>query len=221
MLYGIHVLIILISFVIGNGPDKPFMLPFTKEPERTLAVREFSLENRYRNSFVNEVFKDNILLTVDYLTGAKIDPKKIDWTRYDEPFDHKVILNPGETFAFHDDVLPNYEGKVNKTSNAHFNSVEGFRFSGNLVGDGVCHLASLLYWAAKDAGLNAVAPTRHDFANIPEVPKEFGVSIYAYPGKQTKDQVQNLYITNNKEQKIAFEFIYDGENLKIQVNEIL
>lgn len=205
-----------------------FLLPFLQQGDsivspqaKTLAVREFSLEERYADSFVNTVFKDNILLTIKYLTGEKIDSKNINFEEIRKPFEYKLVLKPGETFAFHDDVLPEYDGKVARTTNAHFNAQEGFRFSGLLFGDGVCHFASLLYWAAKDAGLEAVAQVRHNFANIPEIPGEYGVSIFAFPGEQYSDQMQNLYITNNKDHEIAFEFIYDGENLKISAVETL
>jgi hypothetical protein len=152
---------------------------------------------------------------------VKIDPKNIDWANIKRPFEYKLILKPGETFAFHDDVLPEYEGKIVITTNAHFNAQDGFKSDGFLMGDGVCHLASLLYWVARDAGLETFAKVDHNFANIPEVPREYGVSIYAYPGKQAGDQLQNLYITNNKENEIAFEFSYDGENLKITAVENL
>ncbi|OGH13341.1 MAG: hypothetical protein A2687_05140 [Candidatus Levybacteria bacterium RIFCSPHIGHO2_01_FULL_38_26] len=87
------------------------------------------------------------------------------------------------------------------------------------MGNGVCHLASLIYLAAKTAGLDAYAPTSHDFAVIPEISKEFGVSIYSYPGHVTANARQNLYITNNKKNPVIFEFIYDGENLKLSVYE--
>lgn len=185
------------------------------ETANVLSTREFSLDNRYKDSFVNGVFKDNILLTIKYLSGEKVDPKNIDWSKIEKPFEYKLTLNSGETFAFHDDVLPEFEGKIAKTTSAHFNASEGFKSSGFLVGDGVCHLASLLYWAARDAGLEAVSRVNHDFANIPQVPAEFGVSIYAQPGKQHSDQMQNLYITNNRNQGVIFEFSYDGHNLKI------
>ena len=204
----------IISFIL-----LPFLnlgLPVVANPE-PLAVREFSLENRYSDAFVNDVFKDNILLTIKYLSGEQIDPKNINFDEIRKPFEYKLIVKPGESFAYHDDILPEFEGKVVMTTNAHFNAQEGFRSSGWLVGDGVCHFASLLYWAARDAGLEIVAHVNHNFANIPEVPKEYGVSIYAYPGKQHTDQMQNLYITNNKEQEIVFEFVYNGENLKISV----
>lgn len=205
------------------------ILPFIQQGDfsivsprvEALSMREFSLAKRYEDSFVNQVFKDNILLNVKYLAGEKIDPKEINWDEIRKPFEYKLVLKSGETFAFHDDVLPEFEGKIAKTTNAHFNGQEGFRSSGFLVGDGVCHLASLLYWAAKDAGLETVARVNHNFANIPEVPKEYGVSIYAFPGRQATDQMQNLYITNNKDREIAFEFKYDGQNLKIAVVEAI
>lgn len=200
----------------------PFLIkgePVVVKVPEPISVREFSLDKRYGNDFVNNVFKDNILLTIKYLAGEKIDPKNINWQKIENSFEYKLTLKRGETFAFHDDVLPKYEGKVKKTTNSHFNSQEGFKSDGYLVGDGICHLASLLYWAARDAGLDAEARVNHNFANIPEVPKEFGVSIYAYPGKQYSDQMQNLYITNNKNQDIVFEFKFDGKNLKISVIE--
>src|SRR3989338_7030947 len=206
--------LILLPFLIQVQP----IIAGNVEP---LASREFSLEKRYDNSFVNSVFKDNILLNIKYLAGEKIDPREINWDEVRKPFEYKLILKSGETFAFHDDVLPEFEGKIAKTTNAHFNSQEGFKSSGFLVGDGVCHLASLLYWIARDAGLETTAQVNHNFANIPEVPKEYGVSIYAYPGRQANDQLQNLYITNTRDREIAFEFKYDGRNLKISAVETL
>ncbi|MEX2007847.1 MAG: VanW family protein [Candidatus Levyibacteriota bacterium] len=212
----------LISFlfvpIIGFiQPALPAQTPDTKQ----LAVREFSLDRRYDDSFVNGVFKDNILLVLKYSSGEKIDPRNIDWKKVNEPFTQKLTLKPGETFAYHEDVMPKYDGKAIKTTNALFNYAQGFKSDGWLMGDGVCHLASLLYWVAKDAGLDAVAPVRHDFAIIPQVPREFGVSIYNNPGKNAGDQAQNLYITNNKQKNVTFVFDYDGENLKITAEEAI
>ncbi|MEK7188734.1 MAG: hypothetical protein AAB685_02695, partial [Patescibacteria group bacterium] len=95
--------------------------PIASEPE-SIAVREFSLEKRYEDSFVNEVFKDNILLTLKYLSGEKIDPRKINFETIRKPFDYKIVLKPRETFAFHDDALPEFQGRIVKTTNAHFNA---------------------------------------------------------------------------------------------------
>lgn len=195
--------------------------PVATDSNHVLSEHEFSLNKRYEDSFVNGVFKDNILLTIDYISGKKIEPTKIDWENLQKPFQYKLVLKPGETFAFHDDVLPKFQGKISKTTNAHFNAQEGFKSSGYLVGDGVCHLASLLYWVAQDAKLEAETRVNHNFANIPQVPKEYGVSIYAYPGSQTNDQMQNLYITNNKDRQVAFDFNFDGQNLKITALETL
>lgn len=203
----------------------PFLiLPFlgTNQPAvHQLASHAFSLQNRYQVESVNTVFKDNILLAINYTKGDKIDPSHVEWDKIEKPFQYKLTLKPGETFAFHDDVLPEYIGKVNKTTNAHFNFSQGFKSDGYLTGDGVCHLASLLYWVAKDANLDAVAPTRHDFAAIPDVPKEYGVSIYESPEKSESNETQNLYITNNKNKKVAFDFDYDGNKLTIAAVEEL
>lgn len=203
---------ILVPFLflplLGNNPST--------QPQ-VLSQHGFSLENRYADSFVNTVFKDNILLTLKYAKGEKVNSREIDWKEVEKPFRYELVLKPNETFAFHDDVLPEFEGKVTKTTNAHFNYDDGFKSDGYLMGDGVCHLASLLYWVAKDAQLNVLAPTRHDFAAIPNIEKELGVSIFATPGKNYSDQQQNLYVTNNKETDVTFIFDYDGEKLTIQV----
>lgn len=185
-----------------------------------LASRSFSLEQRYGNTFVNDVFKDNILLTLNYLDGSVKDKADINWENIEKPFSFEFTLKPGEEFAFHDQILPEYDKNVVKTTNAHFNYQDGFKSDGYLMGDGVCHLASLIYWAAKDAGLEAYAPTNHNFAVIPEVPKEYGVSIYSLPGGFETSARQNLYIVNNLENPVSFSFTYDGVNLTVNVTEL-
>lgn len=202
----------LIAFLLVNTYP-PF---FENSPyETVLASHGISLENRYENAFVNSVFKDNILLNIAYMKGGVDKSQEINWSELVKPFHYQFELKPNETFAFHEDVLPEYQGKIAKTTNAHFNSSEQFKSDGYLVGDGVCHLASLIYWAAKDANLETKAPTSHDFMVIPQIPKEFGVSIYNYPGRSLANAVQNLYITNNTENPVTFKFEYDGENLKV------
>ena len=167
---------------------------------RTLSNVSYSLSNRYSDAFVNEVFSDNILLTIAYL-GAKIKKgDSVTWENIKADSEVKFALKPGETFAFHDAVLEKYQGKVAVTTNAHFNSYEGFKSDGWLIGDGVCHLASFMYVAAKNAGLEVEAPTSHDFAVIPNIEKKDGVSIYS------ENTLQNLYITNNKSEDVSFVF---------------
>lgn len=188
-------------------------------PDQVLSAHQFSLEKRYDNPSVNSVFKDNILLNVAYLEGKVTPGNPINWNEVEKPFEYKFTLNPGKTFAFHEDVLEKYKGTVTKTTNTHFNWQEGFKSDGYLVGDGVCHLASLFYWTAKDAGLTAEAPTNHDFMPINQIPKVYGVAIYNVPGQKDTNAQQNLYITNNHQKPIEFVFDYKDNNLKISVVE--
>ncbi len=187
---------------------------------QTLSQRTLPLENRYGESSVNAVFKDNILLTMAYMESKVENPKTISWETLEKPASFDLILNPNETFSFHEDVLAQYHKKVVKTTNAHFNYQEGFKSDGYLFGDGVCHLASLLYWVAKDANLEAYAPTNHDFAAIPDIPKEYGVSIYNAPGKYATNAQQNLYITNTKEKAVVFHFEHDKQRVKVSIQEV-
>lgn len=187
-------------------------------PEHIIASHEMSLEDRYPVKSVSDVFKDNILLNLAYLRG-NISYKDIKWDKVKKPFKYEFKLGPNKTFAFHDDLLDEYKNKVEKTTNAHFNSQEGFKTDGYLFGDGVCHLASLIFWVAKDAGLDAKAPTNHDFMPIPEIDKQYGVSIYSNPYSKGSNAQQNLYITNNKDKEITFKFEYNGEKLKASIVE--
>lgn len=182
-----------------------------------LAEREMSLENRHGNKFVNDVFKNNILLNLAYMDGRITKASDINWDEITKPFSYQFRLNPGQTFAYHDDILDKYKQTLVKTTNAHFNAAEGFKTDGYLFGDGICHLASLIYWAAKDAGLEAEAPTNHDFAPIPDVPKKYGVSIYSNPFSKGSNALQNLYITNPQSKPIVFKFEYKDNKVKVSV----
>lgn len=186
---------------------------------KVLAVREMSLLNRQPNAWVNGIFKDNILLTFAYARKKIKNPRDINWKEVDKPFTHTTILLSNETFAFHDSVLPQYKGKVVSNMNAHFNYQEGFKYDGYIVGDGVCHLASLLYWTARDAKLNVYAPTNHDFAEIADIPKEFGVSILHIPGQEYSSAQQNVYLTNNRNNPIQITFIYNGKIVQVIISE--
>ncbi|OGY07915.1 MAG: hypothetical protein A2700_01275 [Candidatus Blackburnbacteria bacterium RIFCSPHIGHO2_01_FULL_44_64] len=208
MLPLIEYLVILLSNPKPQAPGTPSV---------QIAQRSFSLENRYDNKFVNDVFKDNILLTLKYLDGSVKDKKDISWENVGKPMRYEFTLKPGQAFAFHDQLLPEYARNVVKTTNAHFNSTDGFKSDGYLVGDGVCHLASLIYWAAKDAGLTTVSLASHNFAKINDVPKEYGVSIRFQPGAKENSARQNLYIVNNFDKPVTFVFDYDGANLDVKV----
>ncbi len=203
--------------LFGHSIASP--IPALQKPE-VLSERQFSLSDRYDNSYVNGVFKDNILLNVAYLAGKITSPDQINWNNIEKPFEYKFTLEPGKTFAYHDDVLAKYDGKVTQTTNAHFNAQEGFKSDGYLVGDGVCHLASLIYWAAKDAGLDTEAPTNHNFAKINDVPKEYGVAIYDAPGAKDTNARENLYVTNNRQKPVKIKFAYAADNLKVSVEQL-
>lgn len=198
---------------------------FTPSPDvntvqqKYLATSEISLEKRYENKFVNDVFKDNILLNMSYLSGKITKKEDINWDEVAKPFSYKFTLPANKTFAFHEDVLPKYKDTLYKTTNARFNYDDGFKSDGYLMGDGVCHLASLIYWAAKNAGLDAYAPVNHDFAVIPEIDRKYGVSIYKMPGQTYANAMQNLYITNNREKDVVFEFDYKDGILKLSIFE--
>lgn len=187
--------------------------------EDVLATRAFSLSNRYGVQSVNEVFKKNILLNLAYLDGSVTKKSEIDWDKVLNPSDYSFELKPGETFAYHETVLPIYKGKVVKTTNAHFNASDGFLSDGYLYGDGVCHFASLINWAASDAGLEVLVTKNHDFAVIPEVPKEYGVSIYMDPGNEATSANRNLYITNDKDYPVRFNFHYEADVLVVTVTK--
>ena len=194
--------------------------PSIPTKNKVLSNVTYSLSNRYNDPYVNNVFADNILLTLAYM-GGKVKPgKAVSWNVVKTPGANKIVLKPGETFAFHDTALDKYQGKVVATTNAHFNSYEGFKSDGWLVGDGVCHLASFIYVASKSAGLDTIAPTRHDFAKIPDVEKQDGVSIYYSPENPTNSTLQNLYITNNRSQTIAFIFTNNNTSLNIKVEQL-
>ncbi len=189
-------------------------------PVMPIASRTMSLETRYAVPSVNTVFKDNILLTLSYMRGSVKNRGEIAWDEVEKPFTYEFELKPGEEFAFHDQIAAKYDGNVVKTTNAHFNYSDGFKSDGYLMGDGVCHLASLINWAARDAGLTSIAPHNHDFAVIPEVPKEYGVGIYALPGAVEASGQSNLYITNSKENPVKFIFDYKDGALTVSVVEL-
>lgn len=188
-----------------------------KQTPEVLASREISMEDRYHVPSVSKVFKENILLNLSYLDGRVTKSQDINWGDVTKPFHSEFTLEPNESFAFHDAVLPQYKDSVVMTTNARFNQQDGFKTDGYLYGDGVCQLASLLNWAARDANLDVVQFTNHDFAVIPEVPKKYGVAIYLDPSNESASARKNLYITNNQSKAVTFHFDYENDKLTITV----
>lgn len=213
-------LLILIPFAlaIGTMQAEAFTATvplFVHEKQQSygqlLASHSMSLGDRYPIPSVNTVFKNNILLTLAYMSGAVKNSSQINWTDVTKPSMYVMTLQPGEVFAFDDSVLPEFAGKHIVTTNAHFSADEGFLYDGDLYGDGVCHFATLINWAARDAGLEVVAPTRHDFARIPDIDPKYGTAIYAGAPEQ------NLYVENNFDKPVKLVFTYENGNLTVSV----
>jgi VanW like protein len=189
----------------------------TQSQEQMLASHSMSLADRYPVPSVNSVFRDNILLTLAYLSGTVANAKQINWDSIRKPATYTMTLKPGEVFAFHDGLLPEFAGKQIITTNAHFDASEGFVSDGYLYGDGVCHFASLINWAARDAGLAVVAPTPHNFAKIPGIDPKYGTAIYYAPGDTSANEAQNLYVENTLSVPVKFVFSYANDNLTVSV----
>lgn len=211
-IFGIFVVIFLLLF-----PWRPLGANPATRTVTQLSSKTMRMDNRHPSPYANDVYKDNILLAISYMTGQTKPGQAVNWDAVRAPRTVRSTLPTGKTFAFHDGVLPEFKENLAGSTNAHFGGNEGFKSDGYLMGIGVCHLSSLIGWAAKDAGLNVVAPTNHDFAMIPEVPREHGVAIYSTPDNPATGATQNLYITNTSASDIAFEFTYDGTVLAIAI----
>jgi hypothetical protein len=177
------------------------------------------MEYRYPVASVSKIFKENILLNLAYLDGRVSSPAQINWEEINKPFHSEFTLQPNEAFAYHNAILPEYQDRVVVTTKARFNKQDGFKTDGYLYGDGVCQLASLINWAARDAQLEVFQFTNHDFAAIPEVPKKYGVAIYLDPNNLAASARKNLYIVNNQTKPVTFRFDYIDGQLKITVTK--
>ncbi len=182
-----------------------------------LAARSMSLNMRYAYELADNVYKDNILLNLAYLSGEVKSKNDINWDTLRQPFTMQFSLEPGQRFAYHDLIATEYKDNVALAVHTNFGAGDGYKYSDGLYGMGVCHLASLIHWAALNAGLESIAPTNHDFYTISEVPKEFGVAIYASPDSTAASAKQNLYIKNTLNSKVTFRFDFDGVNLRVRV----
>lgn len=187
------------------------------QAQTTLASRSMSLNKRYGYENPDNVYKDNILLNLAYLSGSVKSKNDINWDDLHKPTSIRFSLEPGQVFAYHDLIAEEYKKDVAVTVHTNFGAGDGYKYEGGLYGMGVCHLASLIHWAALDAGLESVAPTNHDFYPIPEIPKEYGTAIFNSPDAPAVSAKQNLYIKNNLDTKVTFKFDFDGINLKVSV----
>jgi hypothetical protein len=92
----------------------PLLPTFEQSAEQNtvLATRSLSLENRHAVPYVNEVFADNILLTLSYMSGRISHPDQINWDIVRQPQEHEIVLKSGEVFAYHDGVMSQYSQDV-------------------------------------------------------------------------------------------------------------
>lgn len=209
-----HTLLTISAFLLtGNALLFKDIAP---QPQ-VMATAHMSMENRAMpGSFMAETMRDNILLTTYYMRENPVTSTP-DWREVRKPFEYTFELKPNEAFTFQKDTLPEYKSSVVKTIDVNFGAQDGYKHDGYLMGDGVCHLASILYKAAAQAGIHAYAPTNHDFRVIPDVEREYGVSIYSMPGESGVNTMQNLYIKNDKSEPIEFKMAYDGVTLTVEV----
>jgi hypothetical protein len=214
-----HTFLAIGSLIFMGNTLMASSLPQVAQPQpEVLSSESISLENRaVPGSFMAEVMRDNILLTVAYMRGEIRDKGKIDWEAVRKPFEYSFELKPGEAYSFQRDSLPEYQDSIVKTIDVNFAGQDGFKHDGYLMGDGVCHLASLFYKAALKANIEAVAPANHNFMPIPEIEREYGVAIYSMPGNPEANAKQNLYIRNDTSGTIKFEIKYDGEKIEAKV----
>jgi vancomycin resistance protein YoaR len=167
-----------------------------------VASESIDLSFRYPEQGISEGFKENILIAVNYLN-------KIN--------NGVIVLNPGEVFSFHKNILPEYENQKVITQESGFMVKDGYKSVAGLGGNGVCHLASLMNWTAREAGLEVRSEVDHNFAQIPGIDPQYGTSIKYVPSGGLNSQRQNLYIKNNKEYPVWFLFELEGENLGFSI----
>lgn len=178
--------------------ERKLLSPIPENREVILAEHHLDLRTRNKNPYTNKVFADNILLALDF-------------------FPDSFTLAPGEVFAFHPNVLPEFANLPVKTGWTKYTAAEGYKTVGGLPGNGVCHLASLMNWVASEAGLEVIAKVNHNFFPVPGIPKEYGTSIRYMPNGRLNSQNQNLYIRNNFDFPVKFVFSADSKEVGLKI----
>ena len=219
------------------GSSEPLLVPVpnqivrqedTLQEAEVLVEKTLSLDNRLPNKAGARVFADNILLNLHYIKEdvdsfkndkEKNGPANIDWEKIREPFEVSFILKSGEFFAFHKNILEEYKEKPGIVIKSHFSFEDGYKALGGLYGNGVCHFASLINWAASEAGLEVMAPVNHDFYPVPEVPREYGTSILYWPDNGRNTQKQNLYLSNTFDSSLVFIFKANEREVSLKIQK--
>ena len=209
-------LVTLISTVVLPTSESatPLLSPLPDylqyQEKQVLAEESLDLTMREPNQTANQGYADNILLALHYLKGDVTLP--IDWQTIREPFTISFVLQPGEIFAFHENVLAEFAHPA-VTMNSEFLTTEGYKSVWGLGGNGVCHLASLMNWVASEAGLEVVAKANHSFALIPGISQEYGTSI------RSQSPSQNLYIINSLDQPVNFTFKISNNDVSLKITQ--
>ncbi|MGI5826190.1 MAG: VanW family protein [Patescibacteria group bacterium] len=186
---------VIISPIAGRAGE------LAAPPKEVLAEGVLDLSSRNPNKSINEGFKENILVNLGYLYKDR----------------DRLILQPGEVFAFHKNIHPDFKDAVIVTQESEYRSSEGYKPVAGLYGNGVCHLATLMNYAASQAGLEVMAMVSHDFAPVPGIDRKYGTSIKFYPNIGGTSERQNLYIRNTKDSPVEFKFSQEGDLLKLAI----
>jgi hypothetical protein len=177
---------------------------------QSVASETLDLKTRSPFPSVNEGFGDNILLSLHYLNGEKFSAGQVNWEEIRKPLKVSFMLGPDQVFAFHDLVLPQYQNPA-VTLNSNFSMKDGYKFVAGLPGSGVCHLATLMTWVAKEAGLEVTALASHDFAPVKGIDRKYGTAI------MSNSATQNLYIKNNSGVPLVFEFMASEDSVVFSI----
>jgi len=191
-------------------PGQPLIQARVLVVNSPLASQTLDLNTRSPFPSVNEGFSDNILLSLHYLNGEKFSAGKVNWEEIRKPLKISFVLNPDEVFAFHDTNLPQYQNP-SVTMNSKFSMKDGYKFVAGLPGSGVCHLATLMTWVGKEAGLEVTALVNHDFAPVKGVERQYGTSIKSFSA------TQNLYIKNTTGVPLVFEFMASEDSVVFSI----
>lgn len=183
---------------------------------QVLASETMDLSYRYPVKSVSDGFSENIFIALGYLAfqGDALEAQAGE-------FAFVLVLNPGEVFAFHKNILPEFKQDKIITQESGFLKKEGYVSVAGLQGNGVCHLASLMNFVATGAGLEVTAPMNHNFAQIPGIDRKYGTSIYYLPKGGGISQRQNLYIRNNREYPVELRFSLAENLLTFSVLSVL
>ena len=181
------------------------------ENETILSSESMDLTSRYPVESIGTGFAENILIALSYFASEDEEGKEI------LPDSFSLVLRPEDVFAFHKKgVLSEFKDSKIVSQESDFTTNYGYKVVAGLGGNGVCHLASLINKAALKAGLEVVAPVNHNFASIPGIEKEYGVSIST---RNAPDR-QNLYIKNSFEYPVEMRFVVTDNVLTVEILQI-